>query len=308
MNLFHLPLIRWRLAQLGSHLVIALIALVVVGGATRVMQAGLACPDWPLCFGSLLPGKQMNVQVFLEWFHRLDAFLIGIALLVQFVISLIFRSNLPRWLPWLYGLLVLLVLIQGGLGALTVFNLLSSVVVTAHLILALTLVALMSALTQRLLEPNGSPAPLWWRLMGFCSLSAVFGQCLVGGLMATTWSSQRCLSLGETCHLFELHRLVAIPASILVASFVIISLIVGGWPRSQWPLLGFVSLLVFVQISLGILSAHFGLNEPLLTVGHQLVAVLLVASLSALSFRRPLILNSKLIEFGDQTLLEICHG
>ena len=28
--------------------VVAVIALVVIGGATRVMEAGLACPDWPL--------------------------------------------------------------------------------------------------------------------------------------------------------------------------------------------------------------------------------------------------------------------
>ena len=58
--------IRLRLAQLSAHLVVALIALVVIGGATRVMEAGLACPDWPLCYGSLLPGRQMNLKVFLE--------------------------------------------------------------------------------------------------------------------------------------------------------------------------------------------------------------------------------------------------
>ena len=52
----------------------AVVALVVIGGATRVMEAGLACPDWPLCYGTLLPGKQMNAQVFLEWFHRLGRF------------------------------------------------------------------------------------------------------------------------------------------------------------------------------------------------------------------------------------------
>ena len=75
--------IRRRLAQLASHLVVALVALVVIGGATRVMEAGLACPDWPLCYGTFLPGRQMNLQVFLEWFHRLDAFVIGVALLVQ---------------------------------------------------------------------------------------------------------------------------------------------------------------------------------------------------------------------------------
>ena len=42
------PMPRLRLAQLAAHVVVALIALVVIGGATRVMEAGLACPDWPL--------------------------------------------------------------------------------------------------------------------------------------------------------------------------------------------------------------------------------------------------------------------
>jgi len=64
--------------RLGSHSVLALIALIVIGGATRVMEAGLACPDWPLCYGSFLPFSHMNLRVFLEWFHRLDAFLVGI--------------------------------------------------------------------------------------------------------------------------------------------------------------------------------------------------------------------------------------
>ena len=90
--------IRRRLAQLGAHLVVALVALVVIGGATRVMEAGLACPDWPLCYGTLLPGRQMNLQVFLEWFHRLDAFVVGVALMVQLGAVWWCRRDLPRWL------------------------------------------------------------------------------------------------------------------------------------------------------------------------------------------------------------------
>mgnify|MGYP005696115681 FL=1 len=104
--------VRRRLAQLSAHLVVAVVALVVIGGATRVMEAGLACPDWPLCYGSLLPRGQMNVQVFLEWFHRLDAFLVGVALLVMAFVSFLWRRLLPQWLPWLAGGLVLLVAFQ----------------------------------------------------------------------------------------------------------------------------------------------------------------------------------------------------
>ena len=47
-----------------------------------------------------------DIQVFLEWFHRLDAFLVGIALLVVATASVLKRQSLPRWLPWLSCLLV----------------------------------------------------------------------------------------------------------------------------------------------------------------------------------------------------------
>ena len=171
MMLSSMSTLRRRLGLLSAHLVVAVIALVVIGGATRVMEAGLACPDWPLCFGSFLPGRQMNVQVFLEWFHRLDAFVIGIALVVMAVTTTLQRRQLPRWLPWLAAGLMLLVAMQGALGALTVTQLLPSGVVTAHLGLALTLVALLSGLTQRLLHPAAATAPLWWRIAALLGLA-----------------------------------------------------------------------------------------------------------------------------------------
>ncbi len=94
MQVLYPPKVRFRLGQLAAHVVVALIALVVIGGATRVMEAGLACPDWPLCYGSFLPGRQMNLQVFLEWFHRLDAFFVGIVLIIQFTLSLYWAKSL----------------------------------------------------------------------------------------------------------------------------------------------------------------------------------------------------------------------
>ncbi len=303
-----LPLVRFRLAQLGSHLVVALIALVVIGGATRVMEAGLACPDWPLCYGSFLPGRQMNIQVFLEWFHRLDAFLVGLVLLAQFVLALIFKSKLPSWLIWAYGGLLFLVALQGALGALTVLQLLPSSIVTAHLALALTLVALMSIISQRLLEVNKSPAPVWWPFMGFTSLFLVISQALLGGRMATTWSSKTCLIKGESCQLLELHRLSALPIALFILGFVSIAIIKGGWFRAQWPLLGFVVFLLFSQIFLGITSVHFALSAPIFTVGHQLVGVLLVGTLATLSTRRPDYLEEKIQETSEKSVLEACHG
>ena len=308
MNTSSPSIIRWRLAQLAAHLVIALIALAVIGGATRVMEAGLACPDWPLCYGSLLPGRQMNVQVFLEWFHRLDAFFIGIALLIQFLVSILYRNKLPAWLPWTYGLLVLLVAFQAVLGGLTVLQLLPSFVVITHLVLALILVATMSGLSQQLVSDKGSYGPLWFRLMSFSSLLAVIFQSVLGSRMATLWSAQRCLADAQACKLLSLHRFSAMPVSIFILTFIVLSLTIGGWTRRQWPYLTVVFLLLISQISLGIFSIKSELSEPFFIVGHQLVAVLLVAFLSALSCRKLKVSSPHIKEDLNKTFMEPCHG
>ena len=76
-----------RIRRWVWKLCIATLILMAIGSATRVMNAGLACPDWPLCYGTLVPRSQMNLQVFLEWFHRLDAALIGLGAIALTVTS-----------------------------------------------------------------------------------------------------------------------------------------------------------------------------------------------------------------------------
>ena len=302
------PSLMQRLAQVMAHLVVAVIALVVIGGATRVMEAGLACPDWPLCFGTFLPGRQMNVQVFLEWFHRLDAFLVGLALLVTSVFTLIRRRRLPPWLPPVCVVLVGLVALQGGLGALTVTRLLPSGVVTSHLALALTLVALLSALTQRLLKPDSGWGPLWWRALAAVALIGVFTQCLLGAGMATSWAAQRCLAGGEACQWLSIHSTAATPVAVLVLLFVLVGVLVGGWSRSQWPGLLAAAALVGVQVGLGLMTLRLGLSQPLITVAHQAVAALLVAVLAALAVRGPSRERRVGHDLSDSVVLEVCHG
>ncbi|NJO94394.1 MAG: heme A synthase, partial [Hydrococcus sp. RM1_1_31] len=112
---------------------IATLLLMAVGSATRVMNAGLACPDWPWCYGQLIPSQQMNLQVFLEWFHRLDAALIGIGAIALVALSWWYRHDLPSWLPWASTFALGLIVFQGVLGGLTVTQLLRFDIVTAHL-------------------------------------------------------------------------------------------------------------------------------------------------------------------------------
>ena len=286
---------------------VALVALIVIGGATRVMEAGLACPDWPLCYGSFFPGGKMNMQVFLEWFHRLDAFLVGIALLIQFFLGLRFKTQLPNWLLWCYGLTVLLVISQGLLGALTVSQLLPSYIVTFHLILALTLLSLMSGVTQSLLTPDDTKPPLWWTIFCGISLLAVIAQSLTGAIMATSWGAQLCLYQGKSCQLLNLHWLVAIPVSSMIIIFIASSLLAGGWTRTQWPFLLGIFVLILLQISVGLLTIGSHLNEPLLRVGHQLIAALLVALFAGLSVRKPIHVSEISLQRKD-SFLEVCHG
>ena len=300
--------LRRRLALLSAHLVVALVALVVIGGATRVMEAGLACPDWPLCYGTLLPGRQMNAQVFLEWFHRLDAFVVGVALLVMAIASMVWRRLLPQWLPWICSGLVVLVALQGGLGALTVLQLLPSGIVTAHLAMALTLVVLVSGLTQRLLQPSADSSPLWWRLFSGLALIGVVSQSLLGARMATSWAAQRCLAGGEGCRWLLLHRSMATPVAAVVLLFVVTALLAGGWSRRQWPLLAGLTVLVSTQVALGVLTLRLGLSQPTVTVAHQLVAALLVALLAALAARRPETPHTPRPVVLDDTSMEPCHG
>ena len=276
-----------RLASLAAHLLVAVIALVGIGGATRVMQAGLACPDWPLCYGTLLPGRQMNLQVFLEWFHRLDAFVVGIGLLVLAGASVHWRRRLPRWQPPLALACLLLVAVQGGLGALTVLQLLPAAVVTAHLITALLLVALLSGCHQGLAGAAAAPSPFDAQarpaaLLTPLALLLVIGQCLLGGLMASQWAAGRCFAAGEACGWLLAHRLAARPAALLVVAL-------AGWLAWRWPqqrpLALFAGLLVLAQIALGVFTLRLSLTVPALTVAHQITAALLVAVLSALAVR-----------------------
>lgn len=301
------------LTLLTAHLVVALVALVAIGGATRVMEAGLACPDWPLCYGSLFPGSRLSLPVFLEWFHRLDAFLVGVALLVLFGFSLWRRRELPGALPWGAGLALGLVAFQGGLGALTVLQLLPAGIVTAHLGTALVLVALVSGLHQ-ILEASAqdhrdpSPgAPRWWPALAVVATTCVLAQCLLGGAMASQWAAGRCLAAGEACGWLLAHRQGAPLAAAAVLVLAGATALAPPWPDRPRGLALLAAVLVGLQIALGVWSLRLTLAVPAVTVLHQLTAALLVAVLAALSVRGGL-LPLTLADDSATTGLEVSRG
>ena len=126
--------------------------------------------------------------------------------------------------------------------------------------------------------------------------------------MATSWAAKRCLDAGEACQWLYWHRGTASPVAGTVLVFALVALLAGGWARRQWPLLASAVLLVGVQIALGVFTLRLGLQQPVVTVAHQLVACLLVAVLGALTCRRPrLVMRSDPADV-ESSSLEPCHG
>ena len=279
----YLPILQ----GLGNHTVLALIALIVIGGATRVMEAGLACPDWPLCYGSFLPLKHMNIRVFLEWFHRLDAFILGILILSKFILSLIWSKEIPNWLPKTYSLLVFLVLVQGSLGALTVINLLNSYTVSGHLLIAFLLLILTISINQNLENKEIKEPFIGWKLLLCAPLILTLIQSFIGVRVASTWSSHLCLSFNKQCLILDTHKLFAFPITFSILSIIGISIYKQSLFLKNWKYLSALVFLLISQIFLGVLSLKTNLNEPIFIIGHQLNASLLIAILTTLIFRNP---------------------
>jgi protoheme IX farnesyltransferase len=124
----------------------ATIALVVIGVIVRATDSGMGCPDWPLCYGQIIPpttdsGDVIAYKAWLEWIHRAIAAVIG--LIVLAVVTLALRNLKDRRsLQGASIALLGLVLFQAWLGRQTVLESNSGASVTAHLASAMAFVGL----------------------------------------------------------------------------------------------------------------------------------------------------------------------
>jgi heme A synthase len=112
-------------------LVATAFCLIVLGALVRAHEAGLACPDWPLCFGEFIP--EMNLKVAFEWSHRVLAGGVSLAFVALSVLALR-RPSTRRHVAAPIAVAAGLLAVQIVLGALTVWKLLAAWTVTAHLI------------------------------------------------------------------------------------------------------------------------------------------------------------------------------
>jgi cytochrome c oxidase assembly protein subunit 15 len=268
-ELFGLP--KWYVPAFG-YLVTAVFALIALGGSVRIMNAGLACPDWPLCFGNVIP--DYHPQVYFEFIHRVVAGFVSIATVSLMVI--LFRSKAPKNFKWLGGIALAWLAIQVIFGGLTVLLQLHSKVVAGHLALGTGFFAI---LLWMYLTLKGEPAlPVssnvrWWsRFLG----AAVYGQIILGGLVASHFASLVCTDFpkcqGEWFPTFSgiiglhlIHRLGAYTiAAFGIANFIVLRR--SGIPRLRRLGTGTLAM-IMTQIAVGIANVLL-FTPPLIAVLH----------------------------------------
>lgn len=187
-----------RRAALLSHGCFALLALayglIVLGSAVRAHGAGLACPDWPLCFGELVP--RFDFRVAFEWGHRLVAGTVSI-LFVLLAVAILRSPGLRAVAGRPLLVAGALLATQVVLGGLTVLHLLASWTVTAHLLTgnAFALVLLWTGLALRdhaRPRPASAAIPRSLRALVVAGAALLAVQLFLGGLVSSRYAGLAC--------------------------------------------------------------------------------------------------------------------
>lgn len=115
--------------------------LMLLGAYTSAIGGGLACPDWPTCYGTyfpfLHPGRFADApwtfeQIFAEWAHRTWAAAVGPLILATAVGAWTVHRDDPI-VRWSATAALALLPLQVILGGLTVTQKLEPFIVTSHL-------------------------------------------------------------------------------------------------------------------------------------------------------------------------------
>jgi heme A synthase len=124
-------------ARLAGAAVVAVFFLMTLGNVVSATGSGLACPDWPLCHGSVIPPLRLDVLI--EYSHRLAALAATVLIVATTVLTL--RGTRAPELRRLAWLMPTLLAVQIALGGITVLLKLPHLISTAHLVNALLILA-----------------------------------------------------------------------------------------------------------------------------------------------------------------------
>ena len=193
--------------MLVSAAILLAMLVILLGAYTRLTDAGLACPDWPGCYGSLaIPRSAHAEQAAMlypdsplephkarsEMVHRYFAGALGCLIVALFVLS--WRSR-PR-LRQIAGGLLMLVIGQAALGMWTVTLALHPLVVMTHLLGGFALLTLLWLYRMELTSESrpvlcGQGLP--W--LGSLACGVLLVQIALGGWTSANYAAMACVDL-----------------------------------------------------------------------------------------------------------------
>ena len=277
--------------------------LLVFGATVRVHGAGLACPDWPLCFGEVIP--ELNFQVFLEWGHRTFAGAISLGFL-GLGGWILWRPRLRAQAGWLVLASAFVLVVQIVLGGLTVLHLLAYWSVTLHLLTGNVFLLSLLVIAERLAPPvanraAGAPiAQRHARVLAALVVVAWFVQMALGGLVSSNFAGLACTEW-PTCNAGvwfpTFDGIVGLQLLHRAGAYALFALAVGfAWVARGHAVAGLAKALlglVLFQVLLGITNVIMELPVEV-AVLHSAVADLIgiVAVIAALRVRAPALLRA----------------
>jgi len=217
MHLFNERIFMVWFKNLVLGATILALCVVVFGAYVRLTDAGLGCPDWPGCYGTLTvpeseaaiekaqanypESKIDNKKAWIEMIHRYIATILGFIILSLAFLAYRNKDDIKVKPSLVYGLLGL-VIAQGMLGMWTVTELLMPIIVSLHLLGGMTTLGLLTYITHRhwgtVSDTLISINPTSKKLIRF-SLVVLFFQIFLGGWTSTNYAALACTDF-PTCH------------------------------------------------------------------------------------------------------------
>lgn len=258
--------------------------MLVIGGTVNATGSSLAC-EWSVtCKGSLVPA--MKGGVLFEHGHRMWGWGLGL-LQISLTVLLLRRRRELRRLPWLT---LVMVLVQGTLGMLTVKYQLPWFISTAHLLLGMSYVAVLMYVAY-LTRPTVGPLPeeanrhrertatlADGRRWIAVALGVLFVQLFLGALVRHFEATLACLDM-PACNLgsywspvFErqlhmIHRGFGVVTSLVtIVAGVQVARRAAAWPTLRWLAIA-APVVAVAQVTLGVVTV-LSLRSVPVAVGH----------------------------------------
>lgn len=206
---------------------VSIIVLVLVGATVRVTGSGLGCPDWPFCWGCVIPPTHVDqidvdkidiskfkrqaqrrgidpqtitketvlasfnpVQTWIEFVNRLTSLPLGLSTLVL-ALSSFWATRHRGWVIGLSWFCLIDVLVNAVMGAIVVRSGLQPGIITLHMALAFLLIAVLVTVIWLTRKPTPEDSTPFKSARRILIASLIFFACLFcEGLMGSQLREQ----------------------------------------------------------------------------------------------------------------------